>query len=176
MSYLVISCSLNPESRSRTLARNALEAFKGRGQTAEFVDLVTLGLPMCDGGAAYSHPTVSPLAAKVASANGVLLAFPIYNYSAAATCKNLIELTGKAWTGKVVGLMAAAGGANSFMAPMQIAGSLMLDFRSIVLPRYVYAAGEAVSAAAVVDSEVARRIDELVGELIRVATALTPKG
>ncbi len=173
MKPLVISCSLNPQSRSRSLAREAAARLAARGHAAEFVDVASLALPLCDGGAAYTHPAVAPLAAKVAAAPAILLAFPIYNYDAGASAKNVIELTGKAWTGKVVGLLAAAGGNNAFMGPLGIANSLMLDFRCVVLPRYVYAGGgEGVTAAGVTDQDIVRRIDELTGEVVRVGAAL----
>ncbi|MBL8758842.1 MAG: NAD(P)H-dependent oxidoreductase [Phycisphaerae bacterium] len=174
MNPLVISCSLNPQSRSRTLAKAAASHLAAKGHAPEFIDIAPLGLPACDGGAAYTHPAVAPLAGKIAASPGVLLAFPIYNYDAGAAAKNLIELTGKAWTGKVVGLLAAAGGPNAFMGPLGIANSLMLDFRCLVLPRYVYAGGgEGVSASAITDPEITRRVEELAGEFLRVALALS---
>lgn len=173
MPLLVVSCSLNPESRSRVLAREAHKRLNALGERAEFADLTPLNFPVCDGAAAYSFPGVADLAARIKAASGILLAFPVYNYDAAAACKNLIELTGSAWTGKVVGLLAAAGGPNAYMAPLQVANSLMLDFRCIVLPRYVYAAGETVTASEIHDADVSRRIDELAAEMIRVSRALT---
>jgi NAD(P)H-dependent FMN reductase len=172
MPLLVIACSLNPESRSRVLAREAHKRLNAAGQRADLVDVAPLNFPVCDGAAAYSFPGVADVSAAIKAATGILLAFPVYNYDASAACKNLIELTGSAWNGKVVGLLAAAGGANSYMAPLQVANSLMLDFRCIVLPRYVYAAGETVTAAEIKDADVSRRIDELTAELIRVSRAL----
>jgi NAD(P)H-dependent FMN reductase len=172
MPILVISCSLNPESRSRVLAREAHKRLNALGERAELADIASLNFPVCDGAAAYAAPGVADLGGRIKAASAVLLAFPVYNYDASAACKNLIELTGSAWSGKVVGLLAAAGGANSFMAPLQVANSLMLDFRCIVLPRYVYAAGEAVAANAINDPDVSRRIDELAAELVRVSRAL----
>lgn len=170
--FLVLSTSLSPTSRSRVLARRAAELLAELGQPAEFIDTAALGLPPCDGGAAYGHPAVKSLAGKIASAQGVLLCFPIYNYDAGSACKNLLELTGKAWTGQVVALGCAAGGANSYMAPMQIAGSLMLDFRCIVLPRYVYTTADAYQGDSVADGGVAERLTAMVRELVRVAGLL----
>ena len=46
----------------------------------------------------------------VAAARCVLLAAPVYNYDVNAAAKNLVELTGRAWEGKVVGLLLSAGG------------------------------------------------------------------
>ncbi len=172
MAMLVISTSLNPQSRSRVLAREAVRCLRARSGEATLLDIEPIKLPVCDGGGAYAHPAVAGLAEQIRAAEGVLLAFSVYNYDAGASCKNLIELTGKAWTGKVVGLACAAGGASAYMAPLQIANALMVDFRCIVLPRYVYAAGDAVNGEAIVAEEITRRLDELCGELMRVGRAL----
>lgn len=172
MPLLVLSASLNPDSRSRILARHAHAVLHAQGPGGELVDLLDLNLPLCDGARAYGHAAVAPLAAKIRDADAVILAFPVYNYDASASAKNLIELTGKAWTAKVVALMTAAGGQGSYMAPMQIANALMLDFRSLIVPRFVYATGSAFEAGRVVDPEVARRVEELVRETAHLAARL----
>jgi hypothetical protein len=55
---------------------------------------------------------------------------------------------------------------------MSIANSLMLDFRCVVVPRFVYAVGSAFRNGAVSDGKVAKRIDELSSELVRFASRL----
>jgi FMN reductase len=139
MRVLVFSCSLNPTSRGAQLAQLALEDLRAAGHEAELVVLAELGLPVCDGGAAYEHPMVEKMTGKIHAAQGIVMAVPVYNYDINAAAKNLIELTGTAWTGKVVGFLCAAGGPSSYMSVMPFANSLMLDFRCVVVPRFVYA-------------------------------------
>ena len=170
--YLVISTSLNPDSRSRILARSAVAILEKYSDSVTFLDIVQLKLPLCDGGACYGDPQISKIADAIQTAKGVLVAVPIYNYDVSSSAKNLIELTGKAWTDKVVGFLCAAGGQGSFMAPMGFANSLMLDFRSLILPRFVFATDESFSADQIADFDCERRVEELVGELVRVSTAL----
>ena len=171
--YLVISTSLNPNSRSRLLARCAMASLEQQSSSAQFIDLAETKLPACDGGQCYGDPNAVVVRESVEAASGILLAGPIYNYDLGASAKNMIELTGKAWTGKVVGFLCAAGGQGSFMAPMGIANSLMLDFRSFIVPRFVYATGEAFSGDQIADEECEERVKELASELIRISTALT---
>ena len=65
---------------------------------------------------------------------------PIYNFDVNAALKNLIELTGKgAWANKTVAFLNSAGGHSSYMSVMAVANSLMLDFRCVIVPRFVYA-------------------------------------
>lgn len=163
--FLVISCSLNPQSKSRILCREAYDQISKK-HTAELIDLREIELPMCDGAAAYGHPNVAPLAKKVAEAKCILLGIPVYNYTASASAKNLIELTGKAWTEKVAGFLCAAGGTHSYMSVMNMANSLMLDFRCIIIPRFVYSPGDPA------DAEVKRRIAELADTASRLTQAL----
>ncbi|MEM9882691.1 MAG: NAD(P)H-dependent oxidoreductase [Planctomycetota bacterium] len=170
----VVCCSLNPESRSTGMAERLRDPLAAAGAEVDWIDLRDHDLPLCDGGAAYGHPAVGPLADRLAGADAVVLALPVYNYDANAAAKNLIELTGKAaWTEKVVGFVCSAGGRGSYMSVVSLANSLMLDFRCIIVPRFVYAddgdfAGRTLSEA------VAPRLDELAGQVVRFARALSP--
>ncbi len=170
--YLVISTSLNPDSRSRILARTAKSALERNSVDSQFLDLAELNLPVCDGASCYGHPDSASVIEAVSSAKGILLAAPIYNYDVSAAAKNLIEITGKAWTEKIVGFLCAAGGQGSFMAPMSVANSLMLDFRSLILPRFVYASGEAFAGNLISEADVDQRIEQLVDQLILVTEAI----
>ncbi len=174
MRYLVISCSLNPASRSRILAQIAADHVRAHGGEAELVDLAALGLPMCDAASCYSHPEAQALAPRIQEARGIIITAPIYNYDLNAAAKNLIELTGRAWTDKIVGFVCAAGGHGSYMSIMPFANSLMLDFRCVVVPRFVYAPRTAISDETFGDAAINRRVDELATELIRMTDALHP--
>lgn len=176
MSYLVISSSLNPASRSRILALRAAELLRDEGAPIEFLDLREMNLPSCDGDGCYSNPVVQELGIKVSRAHGILLATPIYNYSVSASAKNLVELTGQAWARKLVGFLCAAGGQGSYMAAMGLANMLMLDFRSIILPRFVYAADTAFEGDDIVDTAVEDRLRDLTATLVKFSDALRNAG
>jgi FMN reductase len=166
---LVFSTSLHPDSRSRLLANVAAGRLNALDQTNELIDLATLELPACNGHDCYSQPLVGQLAHKIAAARGILIATPIYNYDVSSTAKNLIELTGSAWNDKVVGLLCSAGGKGSLMAPMGFANSLMLDFRCLILPQYVFADETAFENGEIVESSIGTRIHALVSQLISVS-------
>lgn len=167
MSFLVISSSLNPGSNSRLLAREAHRLLNEKHKT-EWLDLQEIELPLCDGNAAYGHPNVAKVSKMISEATCILLAVPIYNFASGSAAKNLIELTGRAWTDKTVGFLCAAGGKSSYMSVMGIANSLMLDFRSLVIPRFVYADGSSFSEDALHDAAIKSRIEELVAAAIRL--------
>jgi NAD(P)H-dependent FMN reductase len=118
-------------------------------------------LPLCDGETAYSDPNVAKLSVKIAEARAILVTTPVYNYDANAAVKNLVELTGSAWEDKIVGFACAAGGQSSYMSIMGLANSLMLDFRCVIIPRFVYATGDDFADSRITSSEVKRRIKQL---------------
>jgi NAD(P)H-dependent FMN reductase len=170
--YLIFSTSHNPGSRSRAMAQYAEKSFQRLELPCQLIDLAQMNLPECDGDACYEHPTVMPLRELIGAAKAVLIASPIYNYDVGSAAKKLVELTGNAWENKIVGFLAAAGGSTSFMAVMSFANSLMLDFHTLVVPRFVYASEESFDGLEISDPGVTSRIDTLVAEVRRLASAL----
>ena len=171
MSYLVFSCSLNPDSNSRILAHAAYERLGEEGAAVEFIDLRDLALPLCDGAESYGHPRAIEMTGKISAANGILLAVPVYNYAVSAAAKNLLELTGNSWCGKTVGFLSAAGGRRSYMSLMSFANSLMLDYRCLIVPRFVYADDSQFKDGALKDPALEPRIAELCKTLLALAPA-----
>ena len=172
MSYLVISSSLNPKSLSRLLALTAFNIFKKKGVFVEWLDLADHSIPFCDGDSTHKNPEVISLRGKIQNAKGILFAVPIYNYDVNAAAKNLIELTGDAWNEKLVGFLCAAGGKGSYMAIMSLANSLMLDFRCLILPRFVYSVSEDFGEDEVTNPKVKERVSKLAKELDRICMIL----
>lgn len=138
----VFSCSLDPNSRSRVLAARSVDLLRDAGHDATLVDLATAGLPSFDNDTVFDSPAYRELHGHISSADGVVLAFPVYNWAPAATVKSLIEATGttgdgehtSAWFDKVVTFVCAAGLPHSTMATGSLAQSLQLDFKCIVNP------------------------------------------
>ena len=174
MSLLIVSASLNPESNSRVLAREAERVLRADGHAPEFLDLRDLPLPLCDGAQTYDHANVLRADALIAPAHGIIVAAPIYNYDANAAAKNLVELTGDAWENKVVAFLCSAGGHGSYMSIMTLANSLMLDFRCVIVPRFVYATGAAFGDDQINDAQIVARVAECARMTARLAAALQP--
>ena len=170
--FLVLSTSLHPDSRSRILARSTVDGLASIGRDVELFDLAQTPLPPCDGATAYGHENVQSLDKVVRAAEAILIASPVYNYDVNAAAKNAVELTGKAWTGKVVGMMLAAGGQGSYMSAMGLANSLMLDFRCLIVPRFIYATGESFEGDSLADESIEDRVRQLVAETVQLADAV----
>ena len=156
--YLVISTSLRSNSLSRRLGEQLAREL---GSDSEHIDLREYPLPLCDGEAAYSDPNVAKLSEKIENARVILVTTPVYNYDANAAVKNLVELTGSAWEDKIVGFACAAGGQSSYMSIMGLANSLMLDFRCVIIPRFVYVTDQDFDGDQISNADVKRRIKQL---------------
>jgi FMN reductase len=158
----IISSSLNQVSNSRILANEALQAAQLLAIEARVIDLRDFPLALCDGEASFSQPQVEQLTAALRGSTAFILASPIYNYDVSAALKNMIEHVGRELTDKVVGFIGAAGGQRSYMAPLQFLNSLMLDFRSLLVPRFVYAGRESFKDGTLAEEELRERVKELV--------------
>lgn len=173
---LVLSSSLHPTSRSRILALACVAELTRLDRQSTLFDLSATPLPACDGATAYGDPNVVDLTQKIRDADAILVASPVYNYDVNAACKNAVELTGKAWTGKVVAMMVAAGGGGSYMSVMGLANSLMLDFRCLIVPRFIYATGESFEGNALADDAIGERVRMLVAETLQLSDAISKTG
>ncbi len=172
MSYLVLSGSLYPESRSRILAEKAVALLQTQAVPVEYVDLREFPLPLCDGDKSQINLNVLKLKSIIARAQGILLAGPVYNYAVNSALKNAVELTGEVWNDKVIGFLIAAGGKNSYMSFMSFGNSLMLEFRCTIIPRFVYSTADDFNGENLPSAELQRRLKELTTGLIRYTKAL----
>jgi FMN reductase len=170
--HLVISTSGNSESNSRIMGRVAFAHLQKAKVDCDWVDISKLDLPLCDGDKCYANAAGQKLKKTIEAANGIIIATPVYNFDVSAAAKNMIELTGKAWEDKVIGFLCAAGGASSYMSVMAYANSLMLDFRCVVIPRFVFATGDAFDDDKLTDKKIAERIEQVADELVRFTKAL----
>ena len=167
--HLIVSCSLNKNSKSKILANYARTLYN---EEIKFLDLQTMDLPFCDGDKCYEDPTVKELSRLVKESKSIIIASPIYMYDLNAAAKNFMELTGRAWTKKIVGFICAAGGKGSYMSVTSYMNSLMLDFRCIVIPRFVYTDGSGFDENYNIKSKIQERIKELVDQTTLLSSKL----
>ncbi len=169
---VILSCSLNPTSRSHKLALAADAFLRSRGTPVDLIDLADHALPICDGVGSFDHPAVKRLTTVIDGAAAILVSAPVYNYDLNAAAKNAMELTGSGWKDKPVGFLCAAGGQASYMSPIGFANSLMFDFRCHIIPRFVYGTGDDFTAAGEPGPEITRRVEQLAAAAVDLARAL----
>ena len=145
--FAILSCSLDPESRSSLHAREAEKRLVAAGHAVTLIDLREHPIPAFDDDRVYEDENLHHLIDIIRSASGVLLAVPVYNWSLGSAAKNLIEATGSTdpsrglsspWFDKLVTFLVAGGLPHSYTAHTGLASSLMLDFKCIINPYHVY--------------------------------------
>jgi FMN reductase len=171
---LIVATSLRPKSRSFILAEYALERLRERypDVTADLIDLRSVTpMPLAgspDADTEEAQAVLAPLFARMRQATHVLLAVPIYNFGVGAAAKNLVELMVPGdidLEGKAVGFLCSAGGLRSYMSVLGLANSLMLDFRTWIVPRFVYATGSDFTDGQMTGMEVSKRVEQLLEEM-----------
>lgn len=170
--YLVVSTSGNPDSNSRRMGQLAFAHLQKLNVDPAWLDIRELNLPLCDADTCYASPGAQTLSKAVKAADGIIVSAPVYNYDVSAAAKNMIELSGSGWENKVAAFLCAAGGMSSYMSVMAYANSLMLDFRTIIIPRFVYATGSAFDGDEAKDAKIVERIQQVAEELVRFTQAL----
>lgn len=169
---LVISGSLNPGSNSRILAWAADDELKKLGAATTRLDLRDYKIPLCDGATSYEHHELPGVSEIIAGAQGIIIGVPVYNFGASAAVKNLLEMTGNAWKEKIVGFVCAAGGKAGYMSVMGLANSLMLDFRCLIVPRFVYATRDDFDGERIGSEAIRDRVKDLAERTHRLTSAL----
>ncbi len=158
----IIATSLSEGSKSQVLARRLEKRLLDAGVGCVFFDLREVPLPLCGAAESWQDANVAKIAEAVGGSSHVVFAVPVYNYYVNAAAKNVVELVGQAFTHKVISFICAAGGANSYMSVMAFANHLMLDFRSVIVPRFLYVQPKDWGE----DGELSGAMDERVGQLV----------
>ena len=171
VSVLIVSTALRPGSKTRVIADAVAAACAAAAIPAGVLDLAATPLPLCDGGACYQDPGVVAVTAQVRAARAVVFCFPVYNHQANAAAKNFVEVTNAGWEGKVIGLVANGGTDRSYLAPLSLANSLMVDYRCLVVPRFVFVtpANFESDGRLPPGGEIATRLADLARELAHLA-------
>ena len=58
------------------------------------------------------------------------------------------------------------------MSVMAYANSLMLDFRCVIIPRFVFATSEAFDGENITDKKITERVEKVANDLVRFTKAL----
>lgn len=147
LSFAILSCSLDPESRSFLLASESQRYLSAAGHHVTLIDLRDCPLPAFDDHRVYEDKGLLALKEIIRAASGVLLAVPVYNWAVGSAAKNLIEATGaedasrglsSPWFDQLVTFLVSGGLPHSYTAHTSLASSLMLDFKCVINPYHVY--------------------------------------
>lgn len=147
MKIVIVSTSLDVNSKSRTLANICKEQLSMQGTPNELIDLFGMNFPKFDNGSIYSSHLYLSTHRIIDQSDAIVLCSPVYNWNTCAELKNFIEAIGStppdgsrkgALYDKVVTFVNNGGLPHSYMAFTSLAHSLMMDFKCIINPYNVY--------------------------------------
>lgn len=134
-----VSGSLRAENLTRRALEIALRGAASEGAETELIDLSTMAMPFCDERKDEAYPEeVQVLRRAVGRAHGIVLGSPEYHGSLSGSLKNAIDLLGfEHFEGKMVGLVAVAGGSQSATGTLAHMRTICRHLHAWVVPRQV---------------------------------------
>ncbi len=177
---LLVSTSLNGESRSRKILNTVKEKMESSNVSVELVDLKDYELPFCDGRhplSAYGENAIK-LDEKIKEADGYVFGMAVYCYSISGVFKNFIDICCGGMSNKPFGIVAASGGTMSYMAIEDLQKILSFEVRSIPYPKVIFAANEHWNKDGKRDEgllpPIPERIDEFVETFPKFVNSVSP--
>jgi chromate reductase len=181
LNFTLISTSLDPDSRSAWMIQLAAAQLRAAGHAVTQLDLRETPLPLFDNASSYGHPNAAQYHAAIVGADSVLLGVPVYNWGIGAGAKSLVELTGStdetrglqgAWFDKPVTFLVSGGLAHGYLSHGAFAFGLMVDFKCVVNPHFVYATGAEWAANGVPGEWLAERLARTVDRAVDLSARL----
>ena len=137
---VALSGSLRAENLTRRALEIALRGAAMEGAETDLIDLAALQIPFCDERKdETTYPAdVERMRRSVVTAHGIILGSPEYHGSMSGSLKNALDLMGIAhFEGKMVGLVAVAGGSQSATGTLAHMRTVCRHIHAWVVPRQV---------------------------------------
>ncbi len=145
MHTLIVSSSLNPESRSNYLARQAADWLTHNNIDVSHIQLSGNEMPGFDNSDLFESAIYLDYYQQAQLADNIIFASPVYNWSICSELKKFIEIVGSTdatrqspFFDKLISFIFSAGLPHSYMVMGGIAVPLMLDFRCVINPHQAY--------------------------------------
>ena len=155
MNTLILSGSVSENSRSFLLCKAVERQLIAQGDTITFVD--SREIPMRP---VHREKTdeMQQLAEQVKQADNIIIGMGVHCYSVNDALKILLDACFSAATGKLFGIVCAAGSEKSYLSTMHLTQICMNEWRMIQLPRIVFATEKDFTEDVITSDEVLERI------------------
>lgn len=172
MKFSVISCSASESSISRVGAAAACASLQARGHQAELLDIRSIPAFRVTSKKMEDAPCeLHDMAKRVGAADGVVLCYPIYCYTASASAKALTELLGSQLEEKPVATIVAAGTLRSHLAAGDLMLSMMYEQSTFCFPNSLLLTSDDLADGQIMD-EASGRLDDLCSGFARFTACL----
>ncbi len=173
MNLCILSLSASEKSVGRVCAQVLRNIWLAAGHRVELIDIRSLPPVWVDnrGLAALPQP-YAEVDAAIRSAEGVVLVYPVYCYTASSPAKAITEVFGAAFERMPVAMVVAAGSVRSHLAVGDLMQSMMFEQGTICFPKTVMATSADLDGACP-RCELDLRLRELSSEFVWFAQALS---
>ncbi len=180
---LLLTTSLDPKSRGRSLARWMTEALSDVLEL-EWIEYEDHLLPDFDNTDVFESESFRFLHQKILASSGVILVSPIYNWGICSNAKKIIESTGSespitgqraAWFDKIVTFVCVGALPHSYMAYSSAAMSLMMDFKCVINPYMIYASNDDLSDEGALSDALMARVRKTLAVKAELIAALSKR-
>jgi len=159
---LVISSSLNPDSKSYKICKMITKLLDKKGIEVELLDVREYEL----GHTFRTTPNMQKITDKITTADNFIIGMAVYCYSINDSLKSVLDNCFEDVNGKKYGIVCAAGGEKSYLATQHLTQVCANEWRMIQLPRVVYTSGKDWADGELVSADVSERVDVFVNEFI----------
>jgi FMN reductase len=174
MKLSILSLSASETSVSRVCARALKDAWIGGGQSVALIDICSLPPRWVnDEGLPDLLPEYAAADAELRGSDGIVLAHPVYCYTASSPAKAITEIFGQAFEKMPVGFITSAGTIRSHLAVGDLMLSMMFEQSTLCFPKSVLATKEDLDGD-LPGPELTARIRVFADDFARFARALGP--
>jgi NAD(P)H-dependent FMN reductase len=174
MKLSILSLSASETSVSRVCAHALKDLWADGGQSVDLIDICSLPprwvnneeLPRLP-------PEYAAVDAELRSSDGIVLAHPVYCYTASSPTKAITEIFGNAFENMPVGFIASAGSIRSHLAVGNLMLSMIFEQSTLCFPKSVLATREDLDGC-LPGPELTARIRAFAADFARFALALSP--
>jgi len=160
MKTLIISSSLNPDSKGFKICKMVLEKMEESGMDVELLDVRDYEL----GHTFRTTPDMQKIAEKIAAADNFVIGMAVYCYTINDSLKSVLDNCFENVTGKKYGIVCASGGDKSYLATQTLTQICANEWRMVQLPRVIFSSGSDWSEGELVNKDVHERIEIFVNE------------
>lgn len=162
----IISASASEESRSRKCLPFLIDFLKSNDVDISQSDIRDFTPIWVDDRDLEEFPKeYQELFSTIEKVDGVIFAFPIYNYTISSPVKTISEIIGDALENKPVGFLAAAGSLRSHLAVSDFMKSMMFEQDTLCYPKFAM-----ITKTEIVDDKI---IDEFIERIKEFADGFT---
>jgi NAD(P)H-dependent FMN reductase len=172
MNITILSLSSSETSVGRTCAKYAKQLLSAANHGVELIDIRSLTPVWVDNrGLSDLPPRYRVVESILQRSDGVILAHPVYCYSASSPAKAITELFGNTLKNMPVAIIAAAGSLRSHLAVGDLMLSMMFEQSTICFPKFVMATKDDLDGEQP-STELAERMHTFGNEFVQFALAL----